>query len=131
MTPRYRPSGHLIIGGQTFKTAAPIVNWREGPYWDATREICQSTENDAHPELKCIGGVPYGKLPMGPYTKRYSLRPRLRHFGMNPPYDAVKASIRQFVIHHDGCTSADMCFSVLQNERGLSVHFLLDNDGTI
>ena len=24
-----------------------------------------------------------------------------------------------------------MCFSVLQNERGLSVHFLIDNDGTI
>jgi N-acetyl-anhydromuramyl-L-alanine amidase AmpD len=23
------------------------------------------------------------------------------------------------------------CFSVLQNERGLSRHFLLDNDGTI
>ena len=34
-------------------------------------------------------------------------------------------------IHHDGCNTADMCFSVLQNERGLSVHFLLDNDGTI
>jgi hypothetical protein len=43
----------------------------------------------------------------------------------------VKSAIRQFVVHHDGCTSADMCFSVLQNERGLSVHFLLDNDGTI
>jgi len=50
---------------------------------------------------------------------------------MNPPLDAVKAVIKQFVVHHDGCSSADMCFSVLQNERGLSVHFLLDNDGTI
>ena len=50
---------------------------------------------------------------------------------MNPPLDAVKAVIKQFVIHHDGCTSADMCFTVLQNERGLSCHFLIDNDGTI
>jgi hypothetical protein len=125
-----RPSGNLIIGGQTFKTDAPIVTWREPPYWDATREICQPTITDPSPP--CLpGGVPYGKLPMGAYTKRYSLRPRLRHYGMTPPYEAVKASIRQFVVHHDGCSSSDMCFSVLQNERGLSVHFLLDNDGTI
>ena len=125
----YRPSGNLIIGGQTFHTDAPIINWREGPGWDATREYCMSTQQDSHPN--CPGGVPYGKLPLGPYTKRFSFRPRLRQHGMTPPYEAVKASIRQFVIHHDGCTSADMCFSVLQNERGLSVHFLLDNDGTI
>src|SRR5450432_1251323 len=125
-----RPSGNLIVGGQTFHVDAPIVNWREPPYWDATREICQPTATDPAPP--CLpGGVPYGKLPMGPYTKRYSFRPRLRHYGMNPPYEAVKASIKQFVVHHDGCSSSDMCFSVLQNERGLSVHFLLDNDGTI
>ncbi|HEY6036700.1 MAG TPA: N-acetylmuramoyl-L-alanine amidase, partial [Kofleriaceae bacterium] len=131
-----RPSGNLIIGGQTFKTDAKIVTWRDPPYWDATREVCMITETDPGvltPGNKnyCVGGVPYGKLPLGPYTKRYSLRPRLRHFGNNPPYEAVKASIRQFVVHHDGCNTADMCFSVLQNERGLSVHFLLDNDGTI
>jgi hypothetical protein len=77
--------------------------------------------------------VPYGKLPLGPYTQRYSTRPALRRYGggFHAPLDAVKAVIKQFVIHHDGCSTADMCFSVLQNERGLSVHFLLDNDGTI
>ena len=51
--------------------------------------------------------------------------------GEDAPYDAVKSVIKQFVIHHDGCASADMCFNVLQNERGLSCHFLIDNDGTI
>jgi N-acetyl-anhydromuramyl-L-alanine amidase AmpD len=39
--------------------------------------------------------------------------------------------VRQFVLHHDGCDSANTCFKVLHNERGLSCHFLLDNDGTI
>ena len=142
---RFRPSGNLIIGGQIFHTDAPIINWREPPYWDATREDCQATETDPYvltpgnanyckPEPSEGAGrrsVPYGKLPMGPYTRRYALRPRLAHFKNAPPYEAVKASIKQFVIHHDGCNTADMCFSVLQNERGLSVHFLLDNDGTI
>jgi hypothetical protein len=123
-----RPSGNLIIAGQVFHIDAPVVNWREPPYWDATKETCIPTTTDPNPA--CVGGVPYGKLP-APYTKRYSLRPTLRRYGMNPPLDAVKSVIKQFVVHHDGCNTADMCFSVVQNERGLSVHFLLDNDGTI
>ena len=137
---RYKPSGVLIIGGKPFKTDAPIVNWQEGPRWDATSINCQITDTDPsvfNPGSKNYckpfdgGGAPYGKMPMGPYVRRYAYRPRLAHFKEHPPYDAVKASIKQFVIHHDGCNTADMCFSVLQNERGLSVHFLLDNDGTI
>ena len=35
-----------------------------------------------------------------------------------------------FVIHWDACLSSASCAKVL-NERGLSVHFCLDNDGTI
>jgi N-acetylmuramoyl-L-alanine amidase len=126
-----RTSGDLIIGGQRFRIDAPVINWTEHPYWNALLEFGIDTATDPSGRSKCIGGVPYGKLPLGPYTKRYSFRPRLRQYGLNPPYDAVKASIKQFVIHHDGCTSSDMCFSVLQNERGLSVHFMIDNDGTI
>lgn len=35
-----------------------------------------------------------------------------------------------FVLHWDGCTSARQCFHVLL-ERGLSVHLMLDGDGTV
>lgn len=129
MTTARKPTGNLIIAGQTFKIDAPVINFREPPFWDATREVCMPTETDPAPACK-PGGVPYGNLPR-PYTKRYALRPALRRYGMNPPLDAVKAVIKQFVVHHDGVSSADMCFSVLQNERGLSCHFLIDNDGTI
>src|SRR5580693_6215571 len=120
-----RTSGELIIGGQHFRIDAPVINWTEHPYWNALLEFGIDTATDPTGRSRCVGGVPYGKLPLGPYTKRYSLRPRLRQYGLNPPYEAVKASIKQFVIHHDGCTSSDMCFSVLQNERGLSVHFMI------
>lgn len=37
---------------------------------------------------------------------------------------------KQFVIHWDGCLNSKMCHKVLQG-RGLSVHFCIDNDGTI
>ncbi len=128
---QYRPSGNIIIAGQRFHVDAPVVNYLEPPFWDATKEFCIPTQTEGQPP--CKGAVPYGNLPV-PYTKRYSTRPALRSYasaGRPPPLDAVKAVIKQFVVHHDGCNSADMCFNVLQNERGLSVHFLLDNDGTI
>jgi hypothetical protein len=35
-----------------------------------------------------------------------------------------------FVCHHDACFNSKMCFNVLK-QRGLSVSFLIDNDGTI
>jgi N-acetyl-anhydromuramyl-L-alanine amidase AmpD len=124
-----KQSGNLIIANQSFHVDAPVINFREPPYWDATREVCQPTATNPNPQCK-PGGVPYGNLPH-PYTKRYALRAPLRRYGMNPPLEAVKAVIKQFVVHHDGCSSSDMCFSVLQNERGLSCHFLVDNDGTI
>ncbi len=129
----YTPSGNLIIANQTFHIEAPVINWTEPPFWDATKEVCLSTETERTPPCK-PGGVPYGVLPNGAYTKRYAARPALRNYysnGKSPPLDAVKSVIKQFVVHHDGCLTADMCFNVLQNERGLSVHFLLDNDGTI
>jgi len=136
-----RPSGTLIIAGQPHHIDAPVVNWTEAPHWDATLQVCVKTITDPDPFSRCTvvtsktGGyahVPYGVLPNGAYTQRYAIRPALASYGGRmPPYEAVKACIKKFVIHHDGCSSADMCFSVLQNERGLSVHFLLDNDGII
>ena len=39
--------------------------------------------------------------------------------------------VDQFVIHFDVCGTSRRCFGVLHDERGLSVHFMLDLDGTI
>lgn len=37
----------------------------------------------------------------------------------------------QFVLHYDVCGTSRKCFDILHNLRGLSVHFLLDIDGTL
>jgi N-acetyl-anhydromuramyl-L-alanine amidase AmpD len=131
-----RPSGRIIIGGQEFPTEAPVVNYRQPPFWDSRSQMCMVTATDTSPKCttKAAGQqIPYGKMPAGyeTLTQRYNFRPALKQYGENPPYEAAKAVIKQFVIHHDGCATADMCWSVLQNERGLSCHFLCDNDGTI
>lgn len=41
-----------------------------------------------------------------------------------------KRNIRLFVNHWDACLNSKSCARVL-NKRGISVHFLIDNDGTI
>ncbi|MCW5808099.1 MAG: N-acetylmuramoyl-L-alanine amidase [Deltaproteobacteria bacterium] len=133
-----RKTGNLIIGGRTFNVNAPVVNWHENG-WDATSAFCMSTKTDPKPPCEYSssppGNFPYGLMPLGRYLPRYATRPALRttafNNGFNPSYEAARAVIKKFVIHFDGCATADMCWSVLQNERGLSVHFLLDNDGTI
>jgi len=38
--------------------------------------------------------------------------------------------VNLFVLHWDGCTSSHQCFHVLL-DRGLSVHLMLDGDGTV
>ena len=44
--------------------------------------------------------------------------------------DPSGRGVNLFVLHWDGCTSAHQCFQVLL-DRGLSVHLLLDGDGTV
>ena len=39
--------------------------------------------------------------------------------------------VDQFVIHFDAAGTSKRCFQILQDRRGLSVHFMLDLDGTI
>ncbi len=45
--------------------------------------------------------------------------------------DWLKDHVDQFVLHFDVCGCSRQCFKVLHDERHLSVHFLLDVDGTI
>lgn len=45
--------------------------------------------------------------------------------------DDLKAAITQFVVHYDEAFTSRNCFHILQDVRGLSVHFMLDLDGTI
>src|SRR6185503_14558055 len=45
--------------------------------------------------------------------------------------ERLREVVDQFVLHYDVAGTSGRCFQVLQDARGLSVHFLLDVDGTI
>ena len=119
--------GKIWIAGTGFEIDARVIRWDEGPRFDGHAPRCI---NSSRP---CGGG---GVHPFSPYmgvqrTNRIAFRPALRTLRDRPTLRAAQAVLRQFVLHHDGCPSAAECFNVLHNERGLSCHFLLDNDGTI
>lgn len=120
-----RPSGELIICERRIKIDAPLVNWQDAPQFSAYR-LCGY--RGAH-------GEPPGPYPFNPARgmerrlSRYRLRKELQ--GRRNDEATLKRLIRQCVIHHDGAESSADCFHILHDERGLSAHFLVDNDGTI
>lgn len=117
----------IWVAGVGFDIDAKVIRWDEGPGYNAMLRQCI---NPSHPCPE--GGVrPYSEKAKNTGVGRCARRPALRRYGDSPPLEAVQSVVRQFIVHHDGCASAQMCFNVLHNERGLSCHFLMDNDGTI
>lgn len=119
--------GKLIIAGEGRVELGPtFVNYEEGKRWNATVEGLIDLNTGYMTQAGgCTGPTAKNKGP-----RRYSTRPALRRMP-NPSLSAVQAVIKKFVLHHDGVNSSQVCMNVLHNERGLSCHFLIDNDGTI
>jgi len=137
----------IVICGRRIPIGAPVVLWTEPPFYDATR---------TEPRFRDAGDVPAGKrglryrpgrartLPAaGPSTGAEGEAGERRELGTEPAATetnvppgsrdpaALAAAVDQFVLHYDACGLSRTCFRVLQDVRGLSVHFLLDLDGTI
>ncbi|MBI2517665.1 MAG: N-acetylmuramoyl-L-alanine amidase [Opitutae bacterium] len=77
-------------------------------------------------------------LPDFKEPNRYGLRfaaltpeeiERVRGGGWDLP--TLRRVVDQFVLHYDVCGISKQCFNVLHDHRGLSVHFMLDLDGTL
>ena len=120
-----RPSGNLIVCGRSYQIDWPLVNWYDNPSFSAYYKGCYKGKSGAAPTS------PYPFSPakgLGQMLTRFRER---RLMGGTKDLKRLQEIIRQFVIHHDGCQSSADCFHVLHDERGLSVHFLIDNDGTI
>ncbi|HKA86130.1 MAG TPA: N-acetylmuramoyl-L-alanine amidase [Haliangiales bacterium] len=125
--PYRKGSGEIIVGGQRYKCDFNVVNFADTPYWDASKQTCIPMVPGG--PVQCgAGGMPFA--PAKGITKPVRSRPR-RLEARDRTAKVAQSYLRQFVIHLDGCINADSCWDVLQNERGLSCHFILDNDGTL
>ena len=132
-SPAPRTGDEIVVAGQFFHVGTPIVLWMDPGGYDAYRverrfsPLEKSDWESSHAEDKQLTSPNrYG-------LRRDGLSPdeieKVRGGGWDlPPLQRV---VDQFVIHFDAVGTSRQCFKTLQDGRGLSVHFMLDVDGTI
>lgn len=119
--------GHeIVVCGQRYSIGAPVVLWTDPGGYNG-----YSTER--HFQNK-----PKPKKSPAPGTLRYDPGRVSRDGGRTQlvPADTTSVAqlgrvVDQFVLHYDVCGASQSCFKVLHDRRGLSVHFMLDVDGTL
>jgi N-acetyl-anhydromuramyl-L-alanine amidase AmpD len=127
-----RQGDEIVVCGQLFHTTAPVVLWMDPAGYDAyrvERRFAPWEESDWETTKKEV------KLDS---PNRYGIRKdkltaeqleQVRGGGWDLPL--LQEVVDQFVMHYDVCGVSQTCFKVLHDHRGLSVHFMLDIDGTI
>jgi hypothetical protein len=129
-----RRGDEIAVCGQLFHTTAPVVLWTDPGGYDAYRVERRFVPFDQASWAKTRDA----KIPGLGNPNRYGIRLR----GLNPSQveavrgggwdlDALQKAVDQFVIHFDVAGTSKRCFETLHDRRGLSVHFMLDLDGTI
>ncbi len=141
-----RRGDEIMVCGQLFHTGAPVVLWTDPGGYDHSRVERRfgQIEKSGWPALQKEGKGPtdparYGtrffrfaeKQPAflgdGPLTPEQIAQ--VRGGGWDLPL--LQSKVDQFVLHYDVCGVSKQCFRILHDVRGLSVHFMLDIDGTI
>src|ERR1700754_2072904 len=129
-----RQGDEIVVCGQLFHTTAPVVLWMDPGGYDAYRverrfapwdEAGWSSKGE-----QATGGL---RSPSRFGLRGRSLKPeqveRVRGGGWE--LDSLRDVVDQFVIHFDVAGTSRRCFETLHDQRGLSVQFMLDLDGTI
>jgi N-acetylmuramoyl-L-alanine amidase len=128
-----RRGDEIVVAGQFVHTGTPVVLWMDPGGYDAYRverrfsALDKSDFDDSKADVKDLTR-----------PNRYTLRKE----GLTPAQlEKVRGGgwdlallqqvVDEFVIHYDACGTSRQCFNILQDHRDLSVHFLLDVDGTI
>ena len=116
---RYPAGREIVVCGERVPVDAPVVLWTMAPYYDAYRE---------GPSFSAEG-EPGKRYQPGRSPRTPELAAEVERDGWTRAHLAEQVDL--FVLHYDACGTSRACFRVLQDERKLSVHFLLDLDGTI
>ena len=128
-----RTGDEIVAAGQFFHTGTRVVLWLDPGGYDAYR-----TERRFAPIEKSDWKTSSEEIKTLTTPNRYGLRKknlttneleRVRGGGWDLPL--LQSVVDQFVLHFDVCGVSRTCFLVLQDDRDLSVHFMLDVDGTI
>jgi N-acetylmuramoyl-L-alanine amidase len=119
--PDLDPTTCIEVAGRQFPIGSRVVSWREPGGYDAYRRGKHFAPDEP----------PDGKLRYSPLRGNLPEAIAARAKAQGLELADLQQVVHQFVLHYDICGCARQCFKVLQDVRGLSVHFLLDVDGTI
>jgi N-acetyl-anhydromuramyl-L-alanine amidase AmpD len=128
-----RQGDEIVVAGQFFHTGTPVVLWMDPGGYDAYR-----VERRFAPFSKSDWKTSSEENTQLDSPNRYGLRrqglsylelERVRGGGWD--LLQLQRMVDQFVIHYDASGTSRQCFRVLHDIRCLSVHFMLDLDGTI
>jgi N-acetylmuramoyl-L-alanine amidase len=128
-----RRGDEIVAAGQFFHTGTRVVLWMDPGGYDAYRverrfaPLEKSGWEASHLEVKDLSSPNHYNLRKGDLTAEEV--EKVRGGGWDLP--SLQRVVDQFVIHYDACGTSRQCFKVLHDLRGLSVHFLLDVDGTV
>jgi N-acetyl-anhydromuramyl-L-alanine amidase AmpD len=126
--PLERTGDEISVCGQLFHTGTRVVLWNDPGGYDAYR--LQRRFEPPPPggsqtpkeEVQARFGPERGNLPG-------DLERRVRDAGWR--LEDLQRVVRMFILHYDAAGTSRQCFKILHDVRNLSVHFLLDVDGTI
>ena len=132
VVPVVRQGDEIIVAGRWFHTGARVVTWMDPGGYDAYRQT-PPVKLPAKRPVKPRATAPPPPAPA--VTKTFGVREITPAAGPGQPLHhgdlpALQQLVDQFVLHYDGSGVSSVCFTTL-GQRGLSVHFLLDVDGTI
>ena len=128
-----RKGDEIVVAGQLFHTGTKVVTWMDPGGYDAYRVERRFSPIEESSWEKTQDTVQDLTTP-----NRYSLRrgaltvpeaERLRGGGWD--LATLQKVVDQFVLHYDVTGISRETFNVLHDHRGLSVHFMLDLDGTL
>lgn len=133
-----RRGDEIMIAGQLFHTGTRVVLWTDAGGYDAYRvdrrfapmdraewEATQA-EWAAKKDGRVVMPNRYGMRQNG-----LSQNDKERVRGGGWTLEELQGHIDQFVLHYDVCGTSRQCFNILHDHRGLSIHFMIDLDGTI
>jgi N-acetyl-anhydromuramyl-L-alanine amidase AmpD len=125
--PVERLGDEIVVCGELFHTGAPVVLWMDPGGYDAYRAECHFDPTQEKP----TSPVSDSPIRYGSFRRHLpdEVAAQIRTEGWSLPL--LQDWVDLFVIHYDACGTSRRCFQVLHDLRGLSVHFMLDLDGTI
>lgn len=118
----------IVVAGERFDIGVPVVLWSDPGGYDGYRETPFFADPSAAASAPTKKRYRPGRAPWTDATARANEPPPDEP---EPTLERVRELVDQFVLHYDVAGTSRRCFEILHDRRNLSVHFLLDLDGTL